>query len=204
MSNPIDAMLAELEDMDSYESGVEAENIVAQVQAERALDLSAMFPRVPTHIPTPRVRPTVLVPKAETRLPFLSPPPVHRAGIPVLAAPVKKAKRTPAEVARDKARKDAEKFAVAEEKARLKAAKDAEKAYLAYQKEQAKIAKTFEKSRAEAIKASEKASKPAKASKASNSAAAAAPVKGKAPTKAVLEAEVLRLRTLLASRGIPY
>ena len=202
MSNPIDAMLAELEDMDSYESGVEAENIVAQVQAERALDLSAMFPRVPTHIPTPRVRPTVLVPKAETRLPFLSPPPVHRAGIPVLAAPVKKAKRTPAEVARDKARKDAEKFAAAEEKARLKAAKDAEKAYLAYQKEQAKIAKTFEKSRAEAIKASEKASKPAKAS---NSAAAApAPAKGKAPTKAVLEAEVLRLRTLLASRGIPY
>ena len=202
MSNAIAAMLAELESMESYESEAEAANIVAQVQAERALDLSAMFPRVPTHVPMPRHRPTVLVPKAETRLPFLSPPPVHRAGIPVLAAPVKKAKRTPTEVARDKARKDAEKFAVAEEKARLKAAKDAEKAYMVYQKEQAKIAKTFEKSRAEAIKASEKASKPAKAS---NSAAAApAPAKGKAPTKAVLEAEVLRLRTLLASRGIPY
>ena len=200
MSNAIAVMLAELESMESYESEAEAANIVAQVQAERALDLSAMFPRVPTHVPMPR--PTVLVPKAETRLPFLSPPPVHRAGIPVLAAPVKKAKRTPTEVARDKARKDAEKFAVAEEKARLKAAKDAEKAYMVYQKEQAKIAKTFEKSRAEAIKASEKASKPAKAS---NSAAAApAPAKGKAPTKAVLEAEVLRLRTLLASRGIPY
>jgi hypothetical protein len=198
MSNAIDAMLAELESMDSYESDAEAANIVAQVQAERALDLSAMFPRVPTHVPRPR--PTILVPKAETRLPFLSPPPVHRAGIPVLAAaPVKKAKRTPTEVARDKAMKDAEKFAAVEEKARLKAAKDAEKAYMVYQKEQAKIAKAFEKTRAEAIKASEKASKPAKV------AAAAAPAaKGKAPTKAVLEAEVLRLRTLLMSRGIPY
>ena len=202
MSKHLDAMLAELESLDDPETNAEAARVMAQVHSELALDLSSRMPRIPTHVPRPTKKAEPHVPYLSPPVPYLSPPPVHRAGIPVLAAPVKKAKRTPTEVARDKARKDAEKFAVAEEKARLKAAKDAEKAYMVYQKEQAKIAKTFEKSRAEAIKASEKASKPAKAS---NSAAAApAPAKGKAPTKAVLEAEVLRLRTLLASRGIPY
>jgi hypothetical protein len=201
-------MLAELDSLDSYETKAEAARVMAQMSDELALELRSRMPRVPTHIPTIRI------PKAETRVPFLSPPPVHRAGIPVLATAVasKKPKRTAAEVAyvkgmkeaekfakadekaREKAAKDAEKLAAAEEKARTKAAKDAEKAYAAYQKEQVKIAKAYEKARTDAIKAS--AAPPPKK--------AAAPAGSKAPTKAVLEAEVLRLRTLLASRGIPY
>jgi len=212
MSKHLDAMLAELESLDDYETNAEAARVMAQVHSELALDLSSRMPRVPrgaVHVS----RPTIMVPKAEMRVPFLSPPPVHRAGIPVLApAAPKKPKRTAAEVAhekdmkeaekfakadekaRAKAAKDAEKLAAAEEKARTKAAKDAEKAYAAYQKEQVKIAKAFEKARADAIKAST-APPPKKA---------AAPAGSKAPTKAVLEGEVLRLRTLLASRGIPY
>jgi hypothetical protein len=214
MSKHLDAMLAELDSMDSYETKAEAAHVMAQINSELALDLSSRMPRIPTHIP----RPTIRVPKAETRVPFLSPPPVHRAGIPVLAVAPKKPKRTAAEVihekamkeaeklakadekAREKAAKDAEKLAAAEEKARAKAAKDAEKAYAAYQKEQVKIAKAFEKAKADALKVSEKA-------RAEALKAAPAPAKAKkaaAPTKAVLEAEVLRLRTLLASRGIPY
>ena len=185
MSKHLDAMLAELESLDDPETNAEAARVMAQVHSELALDLSSRMPRIPTHIPK----------KAEMRVPFLSPPPVHRAGIPVLApAAPKKPKRTAAEVAYEKAVKEAEKLAKAEEKAHAKAAKDAEKAYAAYQKEQAKIAKAFEKARADAIKAST-APPPKKA---------AAPAGSKAPTKAVLEGEVLRLRTLLASRGIPY
>jgi hypothetical protein len=202
MSKNLDAMLAELDDMDDYETKAEAAAVMAQMNSELALELRSRMPHVPTHIP----RPTIRVPKAETRVPFLSPPPVHRAGIPVLATAVaapKKPKRTAAEVAHEKAVKEAEKLAKAEEKARAKAAKDAEKAYAAYQKEQVKIAKAFEKARADALKAGEKAR--ADALKVSEKARAApAPKKAAAPTKAVLEAEVLRLRTLLASRGIPY
>lgn len=199
MSNHLDAMLAELDSMDDPETNAEAARVLAQLTEETALDLRARMPYIPTHIPRP-------FPKAEMRVPFLSPPPVHRAGIPVLA-PAKKPKRTAAEVAYEKAVKEAEKLAKAEEKARTKAAKDAEKAYAAYQKEQAKIAKTFEKARADALKVSEKARTEAlKVSEkvAAPAKAAKAPAKPKAPTKAVLEAEVLRLRTLLASRGIPY
>lgn len=197
MSKHLDAMLAELDSMDSYETKAEAARVMAQVSSELALDLKSRMPRVPTG--------RVEIPKMS----FMSPPPVHRAGIPVLAtAAAAKPKRTAAEVtyekavkaaekrtvaegkAREKAAKDAEKLAAAEEKALAKAAKDADKAYAAYQKEQAKIAKAYEKARTDAIKAS----------------AAPAPKKAaaKAPTKAVLESEVLRLRTLLASRGIPY
>jgi len=206
MSKHLDAMLAELESLDDPETNAEAARVMAQVHSELALDLSSRMPRIPTHIP----RPTIRVPKAETRVPFLSPPPMHRAGIPVLAPAVaapKKPKRTAAEVAYEKAVKEAEKLAKAEEKARAKAAKEAEKAYAAYQKEQAKIAKTFEKARADALKVSEKARAEAlKVSEkvAAPAKAAKAPAKVKAPTKAVLEGEVLRLRTLLASRGIPY
>jgi hypothetical protein len=209
MSKHLDAMLAELDSMDSYETKAEAAAVMAQVHSELALDLSSRMPRIPTHIP----RPTIRVPKAETRVPFLSPPPMHRAGIPVLApaAAPKKPKRTAAEVAAaaelktyEKAVKEAEKLAKAEEKARAKAAKDAEKAYAAYQKEQVKIAKAFEKARADALKVSEKAR--ADALKVSEKVAAPAKAAKKvaAPTKAVLEGEVMRLRTLLASRGIPY
>jgi hypothetical protein len=201
MSKHLDAMLAELESLDDPETNAEAARVMAQVHSELALDLSSRMPRIPTHIP----RPTIRVPKAETRVPFLSPPPMHRAGIPVLApAAPKKPKRTAAEVAYEKAVKEAEKLAKAEEKARAKAAKDAEKAYAAYQKEQAKIAKAFEKARADALKVSEKAR--AEALKVSEKVAAPAKAAKKvaAPTKAVLEGEVMRLRTLLASRGIPY
>jgi hypothetical protein len=196
MSKHLDAMLAELESLDDPETNAEAARVMAQVHSELALDLSSRMPRIPTHIPK----------KAETRVPFLSPPPVHRAGIPVLApAAPKKPKRTAAEVAYEKAVKEAEKLAKAEEKARAKAAKDAEKAYAAYQKEQAKIAKAFEKARADALKVSEKARAEAlKVSEKVAKAPAKAPAKVKAPTKAVLEGEVMRLRTLLASRGIPY
>jgi hypothetical protein len=208
MSKHLDAMLAELDSMDSYETKAEAARVLAQLTEETALDLKSRMPRVPTG--------RVEIPKMS----FMSPPPVHRAGIPVLATAAKP-KRTAAEVAhekdmkeaekfakaeikaREKAAKDAEKLAAAEEKALAKAAKDADKAYAAYQKEQAKIALAFEKARANALKVSEKAradalkvSAPAKAAK--------APAAAKAPTKAVLESEVLRLRTLLASRGIPY
>jgi hypothetical protein len=216
MSKHLDAMLAELDSLDSYETKAEAAAVMAQINSEMALDLYSRMPRVPTHIPTIRV------PKAEMRVPFLSPPPVHRAGIPVLAtAAAKKPKKTAAEVAYvkgmkeaekfakadEKAMKEAEKLAKAEEKARAKAAKDAEKAYAAYQKEQVKIAKAFEKARTDALKASDKAREKARTEALKVSAPAkkaAAPAGSKAPTKAVLEGEVLRLRTLLASRGIPY
>jgi hypothetical protein len=207
MSKHLDAMLAELESLDDPETNAEAARVMAQVHSELALDLSSRMPYVPrgpVHIAK------TIPKKAEPHVPFLSPPPVHRAGIPVLAAAPKKPKRTAAEVAyekavkeaekrtaaegkaREKAAKDAEKLAAAEGKARAKAAKDTEKAYAAYQKEQAKIAKAYEKAKADALKASA-APAPVKA-----------PAKPKAPTKAVLEGEVLRLRTLLASRGIPY
>lgn len=212
MSKHLDAMLAELDSMDSYETNAEAAAVMAQINSELALDLRARMPRIPTHIP----RPTIRVPKAEMRVPFLSPPPVHRAGIPVLAtAPAKKPKRTAAEVAAaaelktyEKAVKEADKLAKAEEKARTKAAKDAEKAYAAYQKEQAKIAKAYEKAKADALKAGDKAREKARTEAIKASEKVVAPAKAAkkvaAPTKAVLEAEVMRLRTLLASRGIPY
>jgi hypothetical protein len=200
MSKHLDAMLAELDSLDSYETKAEAAHVMAQMNSELALELRSRMPRIPTHIPTIRV------PKAEMRVPFLSPPPVHRAGIPVLSTASKKPKRTAAEVVHEKAMKEAEKLAKAEEKALAKASKDAEKAYAAYQKEQAKIAKAFEKARADALKAGDKAREKARAD-AIKASAAPPPKKAatpKAPTKAVLESEVLRLRTLLASRGIPY
>ena len=204
MSKHLDAMLAELESLDDPETNAEAARVMAQVHSELALDLSSRMPRIPTHVPRPTKKAEPHVPYLSPPVPYLSPPPVHRAGIPVLA-PAKKPKRTAAEVAHEKAMKEAEKLAKAEEKARAKAAKDAEKAYAAYQKEQAKIAKTFEKARAEALKVSEKARAEAlKVSEKVPAKAAKAAAKVKAPTKAVLEAEVLRLRTLLASRGIPY
>ena len=208
MSKHLDAMLAELESLDDPETNAEAARVMAQVHSELALDLSSRMPRIPTHIPRPTKKAEPHVPFLSPPVPFLSPPPVHRAGIPVLAPPApKKPKRTAAEVAYEKAVKEAEKLAKAEEKAHAKAAKDAEKAYAAYQKEQAKIAKTFEKARADALKVSEKARTEAlKVSEkvAAPAKAAKAAAKPKAPTKAVLEGEVLRLRTLLASRGIPY
>jgi len=172
--------------MDSYETKAEAARVMAQISSEMALDMKSRMPRVPTG-----------------PVSFLSPPPVHRAGIPVLAP---KPKRSAAEVAAaaelkayqkavkeaakadEKAAKEAEKAAVAEGKARMKASKEAEKAFTAYQKEQAKIAKEFEKAMAPPKKA----------------AAPKAPKAPKAPTKAALESEVMRLRALLASRGLPY
>ena len=224
MNKHLDAMLAELDSMDSYETKAEAARVMAQISSELALDLKSRMPRIPTHVPRPTKKAEPHVPFLSPPVPFLSPPPVHRAGIPVLAP--KKPKRTAAEVAAaaelktyekdmkeaekfakaeikarekavkdaEKAAKDAEKLAAAEEKALAKAAKDADKAFAAYQKEQAKIAKAYEKARTDAIKASA-APAPKKA---------AGPAGSKAPTKAVLESEVMRLRTLLASRGIPY
>ena len=219
MNKHLDAMLAELDSMDSYETKAEAAAVMAQISSELALDLKSRMPRIPTHVPRPTKKAEPHVPYLSPPVPFLSPPPVHRAGIPVLATAAAKPKRTAAEVAHEKdmkeaekfakaeikarekaakdaekAAKDAEKLAAAEEKALAKAAKDADKAFAAYQKEQAKIAKAYEKARTDAIKASA-APAPKKA---------AGPAGSKAPTKAVLESEVMRLRTLLASRGIPY